>query len=85
MIFTHHTKVRMYDTDTAQILFFGNQYRFMNDALEDLLAEEGLTNETIMAITGHGSAKMVNHYCAAAAQRRRAADAIKAMNKKEAA
>ena len=49
------------------------------------LAEEGLTNETIMAITGHGSAKMVNHYCAAAAQRRRAADAIKAMNEKEAA
>ena len=43
MIFKHHTKVRMYDTDTAQILFFGNQYRFMNDALEDLLAEEGLT------------------------------------------
>jgi YbgC/YbaW family acyl-CoA thioester hydrolase len=43
MIFTYRTKVRMYDTDTAQILFFGNQYRFMNDALEDLLAEEGLT------------------------------------------
>ena len=49
------------------------------------LAERGLTNEVIMSITGHGSAKMVNHYCAAAAQRRRAADAIKAMNEKEAA
>lgn len=33
----------MYDTDTAQILFFGNQYRFMNDAMEELLAQEGLT------------------------------------------
>jgi len=49
------------------------------------LAEEGLSNEVIMAITGHGTAAMVQHYCAAAAQRRRAADAIKAMNQKEAA
>lgn len=31
--------VRMYDTDSAQILFFGNQFRFINDAFEDLLAE----------------------------------------------
>ena len=45
------------------------------------LAEEGLSDELIMAITGHGSAEMVRHYCKAAAQRRRAGDAIKAMNK----
>jgi YbgC/YbaW family acyl-CoA thioester hydrolase len=32
----------MYDTDTAQILFFGNQFRFINDALEDLLDSIGL-------------------------------------------
>ena len=47
MEFIHHTIVRMYDTDTAQILFFGNQYRFMNDALEDLLASEGLTMDKL--------------------------------------
>lgn len=38
---TQHV-VRMYDTDTAQILFFGNQFRFINDALEDLLDSIGL-------------------------------------------
>lgn len=37
----------MYDTDTAQILFFGSQFRFMNDALEDLMAEHGITMESL--------------------------------------
>jgi len=32
----------MYDTDTAQIIFFGSQFRFINDALEELLRREGL-------------------------------------------
>jgi len=42
-MFISTNTVRMYDTDTAQILFFGSQFRFINDALEDLLAGEGLT------------------------------------------
>lgn len=33
----------MYDTDTAQLLFFGNQFRLVNDALEDFLENEGLS------------------------------------------
>ena len=49
MPFIHHTKVRMYDTDTAQILFFGNQYRFMNDAFEDMLADGGLKMDSIFS------------------------------------
>lgn len=43
MKYISHNKIRMYDTDTAQILFFGNQFRLINDALEDLLEEEGVT------------------------------------------
>lgn len=31
----------MYDTDSAQILFFGNQFRFINDTLEDFLESLG--------------------------------------------
>ena len=41
--FSYKTYVRMYDTDTAQILFFGSQFRLINDALEELLRLEGLT------------------------------------------
>ena len=47
MPFMHHSKVRMYDTDTAQVLFFGNQYRFMNDAFEDMLADGGLKIDSV--------------------------------------
>ena len=36
---TQHT-VRMYDTDSAQILFFGNQFRLVNDAFEEILHKE---------------------------------------------
>ena len=54
MVFEHHLKVRMYDTDMAQILFFGNQYRFMHDALEELLAVEGLTMDKIFRELGYG-------------------------------
>jgi len=35
--------VRMYDTDTAGILYFGQQFRFANDALETLMAECGFS------------------------------------------
>ena len=31
----------MYDTDSAQILFFGNQFRLINDVFEDFLEEIG--------------------------------------------
>jgi len=44
------------------------------------LAEIGLDDDAIMAISGHGSKKMVGRYCRAAAQKRRAADAIKAVD-----
>ena len=33
-------KIRMYDTDTARILFFGNIYRFMDNAFETFLEKE---------------------------------------------
>ena len=53
MFITHHT-VRMYDTDTAQILFFGSQFRIINDALEDLLAECGLTMDYLFRESDFG-------------------------------
>jgi len=43
MKFIHPMTVRMYDTDAAGILYFGNQFRFAHDAFETLMHQEGLT------------------------------------------
>ncbi len=40
--FIAKNKVRMHDTDMAQRLYFTRQYRFANDALEDLMELEGM-------------------------------------------
>ncbi len=48
-MFVVHNKVRMHDTDMAGILFFGSQFRFVQDALEDLMAEEGLSFQSLFA------------------------------------
>jgi 1,4-dihydroxy-2-naphthoyl-CoA hydrolase len=37
-----HNKVRMHDTDMAGILYFPRQFRFVHDALEDLVEKEGM-------------------------------------------
>lgn len=34
-------RIRMYDTDSAEILFFGAQYRLISFACEELLTKEG--------------------------------------------
>lgn len=44
----------MYDTDTAQILFFGAQFRFINDALEELLATIGLNMDILFTQKDYG-------------------------------
>lgn len=41
MKFISFNKVRMHDTDMAGILYFARQFRFVHDALEDLLESEG--------------------------------------------
>lgn len=41
-MFITHNKVRMHDTDMAGILYFAKQFRFVHDALEDLVEHEGL-------------------------------------------
>ncbi len=43
MKFTMPNIVRMYDTDTAGILYFGQQFRFANDALEAMMEEGGFS------------------------------------------
>lgn len=53
-MFTTYTTVRMYDTDTAQILFFGAQFRFINDALEELLATIGLNMDILFTQKDYG-------------------------------
>ena len=53
-MFTTYTTVRMYDTDTAQILFFGAQFRFINDALEELLATIGLNMNILFTEKEYG-------------------------------
>ena len=40
--FIAHNQVRMHDTDMAGILYFARQFRFANDAWEDLMEKEGL-------------------------------------------
>lgn len=42
-MFIAHNKVRMHDTDMAGILYFPRQFRFVHDALEDLVESEGLS------------------------------------------
>ncbi len=41
--FSMPNTVRMYDTDTAGILYFGQQFRFANDALESMMAACGFS------------------------------------------
>lgn len=53
-MFTTYNTVRMYDTDTAQILFFGAQFRFINDALEELLATIGLNMNILFTQKEYG-------------------------------
>lgn len=42
-MFIAHNKVRMHDTDMAGILYFPRQFRFVHDALEELVEKEGLS------------------------------------------
>lgn len=46
-MFIAHNKVRMHDTDLAGILYFARIFRFAHDALEDMLAAEGVTFDTM--------------------------------------
>lgn len=41
-MFVTKNKVRMHDTDMAGILYFPRQFRFVHDAFEELLEQEGL-------------------------------------------
>ncbi len=43
MKYFHKMTVRMYDTDAAGILYFGNQFRFVHDAFETVMANEGFS------------------------------------------
>ncbi len=45
--FTMANTVRMYDTDTAGILYFGQQFRFANDALESMMHHCGFSFYTM--------------------------------------
>lgn len=36
-MFTYKTTVKMYDTDAAGILFFGNQFKWIHEAYEEFL------------------------------------------------
>ncbi len=43
MKYHHCMTVRMYDTDAAGILYFGNQFRFAHDAFETIMAKSGFS------------------------------------------
>lgn len=48
MPFTSRNKVRIHDTDMAGILYFPRIFRFVHDALEDLMESEGLPFEKLL-------------------------------------
>lgn len=41
-MFRYKTKIRLYDTDAAGILFFANQFRLVEEAYEAFLEEHGI-------------------------------------------
>lgn len=41
-MFVSKNQVRMHDTDMAGILYFPRQFRFANDALEEMMESEGI-------------------------------------------
>ena len=41
-MFRYETKIRLYDTDAAGILFFANQFRLVEEAYEDFLETNGV-------------------------------------------
>ena len=41
-MFRYKTKIRLYDTDAAGILFFANQFRLVEEAYEEFLEENGI-------------------------------------------
>tara|TARA_A100001015_G_C14935138_1_gene690114 strand:- start:1029 stop:1442 length:414 start_codon:yes stop_codon:yes gene_type:complete len=49
--FSHKMTVKMYDTDCAGILYFGNQFRFFEDALESMMDFEGASFKELIATT----------------------------------
>lgn len=48
MIFETTNKVRIHDTDMAGILYFPRIFRFVHDALEDLMKREGFPFEKML-------------------------------------
>jgi len=48
MKFIAKNRVRMHDTDMAGILYFPRQFRFIHDAWEDLMEEEGFDFHTLI-------------------------------------
>jgi 1,4-dihydroxy-2-naphthoyl-CoA hydrolase len=47
MLFTTKNKVRMHDTDMAGILYFPRIFRYVHDALEDLMESEGFSFDKV--------------------------------------
>ncbi len=41
-MFSYKTKIRLFDTDAAGILFFANQFRLVEEAYEAFLEENGI-------------------------------------------
>src|SRR2546425_10244271 len=52
-MFISYNKVRMHDTDSAGLLYFARQFRFANDALEDLFEAEGYSFDNIFKNFGY--------------------------------
>ena len=61
-MFITYNKVRMHDTDMAGILYFAKQFRYVHDALEDLVEKEGFSfdylfnNSTFVFVIVHAEA-----------------------------
>ena len=50
-MFTYKTTVKMHDTDAAGVLFFGNQFKMIHDAYEEMIERLGVGFATILKKT----------------------------------
>ena len=47
-MFEYHTTIKLHDTDAAGLLFFSNQFKFMHDAYEEMIAGWGFGFRTLL-------------------------------------
>ena len=48
-MFTYRLKIRLYHTDATEVLFFGHQFQFAMETLEEFLTHKGFSLKSLLA------------------------------------